>query len=137
MMQKILRTFFLFFIAFYFTGLTYSQSGPPSNLEATFKDNVVKLSWEAPEKGEKVTYNIYRAETMSSGNAIDPTKLEFSKISTTTETAYKDKEAASEKGYIYYVVALDSKGVESAGSNYINVRVGDKSDDTNKDKYEN
>ena len=125
MMLKILRTYFLFLITFYFTGLTYSQSGPPSNLEATVKDNVVKLSWEAPENSEKVTYNIYRAKTMNSGKEVDPTKLEFSKISTTTEPAYKDKDAASGKGYIYYVVALDSKGEESAGSNYINVRVGE------------
>jgi len=123
--RSIMSGIYLLLLIILLTELAYSQSEPPSNLEATVKNKVVMLSWKAPEGTQKVTYNIYRAETMNSGKSIDPTKLEFKKVSTVTEPAYEDKDAASGRVYIYYVVTMDSKGMESAGSNYINVRIGD------------
>jgi fibronectin type 3 domain-containing protein len=117
-----------------------STSNSPSNLLATADGNVVSLTWQAPEGESTITYNIYRAmvpATMSgnkdmdsssgSNPSIDPTKLDFKKISTATETSYEDKiEDVPEGGqeYVYYVVAVDNKGMESAGTNYVTVNVG-------------
>jgi len=116
-----------------FSGVAYSQSAPPSDLEASAKGNVIHLMWKAPESESEVTYNIYRAmapsvDPGSSENpTIDPTKLEFTKLGTVIETTYQDKiEDVAEGGqlYVYYVVAVDNEGTESAGTNYVNVNVG-------------
>ena len=135
-------------IMFFLCGVTFSQtdsssSNSPSNLLATADGNVVSLTWQAPTGESTVTYNIYRAMvpgTLSkdmddknmdpnsdSNQSVDPTKLDFSKISTATETSYEDKiEGVPEDGqtYIYYVVAVDNQGMESAGTNYVTVNVG-------------
>jgi len=130
-----------------FCGATFSQtdstlnstSNSPSNLLATANGNTVNLTWQAPEGETAITYNIYRAMVPSmsednnmdsrsgSGSQMDPTKLDFKKISTATETSYKDKiEDVPESGqkYVYYVVTIDNKGMESAGTNYVTVNVG-------------
>ena len=127
MMQiKLMRTMILFLMVVFFSGVTtYSQSGAPTDLKAEVKGNVVQLTWQAPTTSKQATYNVYRAETTVPEKEIDPAKLDFIKIGTATEPAYQDKEAASGKVYVYYVVSMDSKGKESSVSNYINVRVGD------------
>jgi fibronectin type 3 domain-containing protein len=128
-----------------FCGATFSQtdstlnstSNSPSNLLATANGNTVSLTWQAPEGETAITYNIYRAMVpsisednnmdSSSGSLMDPTKLDFKKISTATETSYKDKIEGVPEGdqkYVYYVVAVDNKGMESAGTNYVTINVG-------------
>jgi len=130
-----------------FCGATFSQtdstlnstSNSPSNLLATANGNTISLTWQAPEGETALTYNIYRAmvppmsednnmdSRSGSGSQMDPTKLDFKKISTATETSYKDKiEDVPESGqkYVYYVVTIDNKGMESAGTNYVTVNVG-------------
>lgn len=120
-------------------GVTYSQSqsSPPSNLKARVEGNAVKLMWEAPAGASEVSYNIYKAPAPTMSSAVDPTKLKFSKINTTKETSFEDKIESTEGGgvQIYYVVALGSDGKESAGSNYVNVKVGQSETGQNKDTY--
>ena len=137
MQKKLLGMKILFLVIVFFSGMTYSQSSQPSNLKAEVKGNVVQLSWVAPTTSEKVIYNVYKAETTSPEKQIDPAKLEFTKISTATESAYQDKEATSGKAYVYYVVSMNSKGKESSVSNYINVRVGDTYGKKDNDEYRN
>ena len=140
MLQKIrsiLSGIYLLLFIVLITVLAYSQSEPPENLEALVKGNTVTLTWKAPEGIQNITYNVYRAGTMNSGKSIDPTKLEFKKISTVIQPTYEDKDASSGITYIYYVVSLDTKGTESAGSNYINVRIGDTNEKKIKDRSEN
>jgi fibronectin type 3 domain-containing protein len=133
-------TMFIFYsTAFSQTDSTLnSTSNSPSNLLATANGNTVNLNWQAPEEETTITYNIYRAMVPSMsednnmdsssgpGSQMDPTKLDFKKISTATKTSYKDKiEGVPESGqkYVYYVVAVDNKGMESAGTNYVTVNV--------------
>jgi fibronectin type 3 domain-containing protein len=122
-----------------FGGVTFSQSqsSPPSNLKARVEGNSVKLMWEAPEGASDVSYNIYKAPAPSISSAVDPTKLKFAKINTTKEISFEDKIQSTEAGgvQIYYVVAVGSDGKESAGSNYVNVKVGQSETDQDKDKY--
>ena len=116
-----------------------STSNPPSNLLATANGNTVNLTWQAPEGETAITYNIYRAmgpsmsednnmdSSSGSSSQMDPSKLDFKKISTATETNYEDKIEDVPEGaqkYVYYVVAVDNKGMESAGTNYVAVNVG-------------
>jgi len=121
------------------TGVVYSQSetSPPSNLKSRVEGSVVKLTWEAPAGATGITYNIYRAETSGMSSAMDPTKLQFAAISNSTETSFEDKITAtnSEGEYIYYVVAVGSDGKESAGSNYVNVKMDQSKADQHQDKY--
>ena len=73
----------------------------------------------------KSSFNFNREEDR--GCLIDPTKLKFTKLGTVIETTYQDKiEDVAEGGqlYVYYVVAVDNEGTESAGTNYVNVNVG-------------
>lgn len=118
-----------------FAGTAYSQLSPPSNLAAKVEGNSVMLTWKAPTEA-LVSYNIYRASAPSS--AVDTTKLKlklkFSKVSATTETSFKDKIESVEAGgiFTYYVVAVGSDGKESAGSNNVNVKIGQS--ETNKEQ---
>jgi len=114
-----------------FAGTAYSQLSPPSNLAAKVEGNSVMLTWKAPAEAV-VSYNIYRASAPSS--ATDTTKPKFSKVSATTETSFKDKIESVEAGgiFIYYVVAVGSDGTESAGSNNVNVQIGQS--ETNKEQ---
>jgi fibronectin type 3 domain-containing protein len=121
------------------TGVTYSQSqsSPPANLKARVEGSTVKLSWEAPAGASGITYNIYRAPAPTMSSAVDPTKLEFSKINTTTETSFEDQVKSAEAGgvHIYYIVAVGSDGKESAGSNYVNVKIGQSETDQDQGQY--
>ena len=104
--------------------LVFSQIAPPQNLKATVEGSTVKLNWTATETG--ATYNIYRATANTSAKVIDPAKLEFKKLNTVTEPAYEDKtDATSGMVYVYYVATLNANGVESAGSNYVNAKIGE------------
>lgn len=122
-----------------FTGMTYSQSqsSPPSNLKARVEGNSVKLTWEAPAGASGISYNIYRAPAPTMSSAVDPTKLKFSKVNTTTETGFEDKVESADAGsvHIYYVVAVGNDGKESAGSNYVNVKIGQSETDQDQGQY--
>jgi fibronectin type 3 domain-containing protein len=121
MLNKLTNLVMLIFIL---SMSAYSQTTPPQDLKASVEGSVVKLNWTSAEKS--ATYNIYRASANSSTKVIDPLKLEFKKISTVTEPAYEDKtDAASGMVYVYYVATVNSNGVESAGSNYVNAKIGE------------
>lgn len=131
------RQFFLAFtiltITVLLSGLTYSQSDPPSNLMATVAGKSLTLTWEASGNNQKTTYNIYRATVENANEAADPMKLNFSKVGTVTTTTFDDKTAGPGQVYVYYVVSVNKDGVESAGSNYVNVTIGEK--DAGTDQY--
>ncbi len=134
MLKKISRIFLI--SIFLLAGLSYSQSAPPSNLKATVDGSTVRLNWDAPSTDQKVTYNIYKAEASSSKEAIDPSKLDFKKLSAVTEPVYEEKtDAASGQVYVYFVVAVTSDGIESAGSNYVNATFGGTGTDKESDTY--
>lgn len=118
-----------------FAGTAYSQLSPPSNLAAKVEGDSVMLTWKAPAEAADVSYNIYRASAPSS--AVDTTKLEFSRVSATTETSFEDKIESTKAGgiFIYYVVAVDSDSTESAGSNYVNVQIGQSETNKEQDQY--
>ena len=122
----------LFFTVF-FIGLTYAQSDPPSNLQAATSGNALKLSWDASGAGQDVAYIIYRAEAQSSSDVADPMNLNFTLVSTVKENTFEDRSAAPGQAYVYYVVSVNQDGVESAGSNYVNVSIGEQ--DANADQY--
>lgn len=126
MTRQLFLRFSIVLVTILYTGLAYSQSDPPSNLKAATSGNALKLSWEASGTGQEVSYNIYRAEAQSSSDVADPMKLNFTKVSTVKETTFEDKSAAPGQAYVYYVVSVNQDGVESAGSNYVNVSIGEK-----------
>jgi len=128
----------MFIAAVVYDGFTFAQSAPPSNLKVNTDGNVVHLTWQAPETNAKVTYNIYRAQAQSLSSTVDPTQLEFSKLSSVIETSYEDKIDEGTDGgqlYVYFIVAVNSEGMESAGSNYVNVKVGGSQADNDMNKY--
>lgn len=115
-----------------FSGLSYSQLVSPSDLKVTLDGNTVKLSWEASSSDQKVSFNIYRAEENSTSTSIATPKPEFKKLSSVTAPLYEDKtEASPGKVFIYYVTTVNSNGVESASSNYVNVKIGETGTDQN------
>ena len=116
-----------------FSGLSYSQLVPPSNIKVKLVDgNIVKLSWDAQSSNQKVSYNIYRAEENNSSTSIASPKPEFKKLNSVTAPVYEDKtEASPGKVFIYYVTTVNSNGVESASSNYVNVKIGETGTDQN------
>ena len=124
-----LRSIFSFMLVLVLlTAVIHAQShtSPPSNLKSRVEGSNVKLTWEAPPDAGNVSYNIYRAETSGMSSAMDPTKLQFAAISNSTETSFEDKISSTDPNveYIYYVVSVGSDGTESAGSNYVNVKIG-------------
>ncbi len=116
-----------------FPGLSYSQLIPPSNIKVKLVDgNIVKLSWDAQSSDQKVSYNIYRAVENNSSTSIASPKPEFKKLNSVTVPVYEDKtEATPGKVFIYYVTTVNSNGVESASSNYVNVKIGETGTDQN------
>ncbi len=119
-----------------FSGLSYSQPAPPSNLKVNVDGNIVKLSWDAPSADQKVSYNIYRAEENNISTSIATPKPEFKKLSSVTASLYEDETGATPgKVFIYYVTTVNSNGVESAGSKYVNVKIGETGTDQNKYTY--
>lgn len=125
MTRQLFLRFLIVLVTVFFTGLTYAQADPPSNLQAATSGNVLKLSWEASEAGQDVAYIIYRAEAQSSSDVADPMKLNFTIVSTVKENTFEDRSAVPGQAYVYYVVSVNQDGVESAGSNYVNVTIGD------------
>ncbi|MFO7525525.1 MAG: fibronectin type III domain-containing protein [Ignavibacteriaceae bacterium] len=126
MTRQLYFMFSILLVLVFFTGLTHAQSDPPSNLQASNSNKALKLTWEVPGNGQEVVYNIYRAEVQSTSDAADPMKLNFTKVSTVKETTFEDRSAAPGQAYVYYVVSVNQDGVESAGSNYVNVKIGEK-----------
>ena len=108
-----------------FAGIVYSQSEGPSNLQAVAKGNNVTLTWSAPSSGAAASYNIYKASAGETADTSDYSKLDFSKINSSTTTAYQDSLGSMDGGtYVYYVTAAESDGTESSPSNYAKVTVG-------------
>lgn len=124
MQNKNIIIFFFFLItSVLIIGLSYSPQ--PADREGVVKGKVVYLTLETPQTETNGMYSIYRAKANSDVQEIDPIRIKFDKISTVTEPAYEDKGAAEGKNYFYSVASIDAKGMENAGSNYINIWVGD------------
>ena len=83
----------------------------PTDLSAQARKNRIELKWTASTAtgDESVTgYSIYRSTTGEADS--------FEKVNSTTATSFKDSTVTPRTSYTYYVVALDSKGGESASS---------------------
>lgn len=106
-------------------GILYSESEGPENLQAAANDNIINLTWNAPSSGTASSYNIYKAAAGDESNADSYSGLNYSKINSTTTTAYRDSLESMSKGtFVYYVTATGSDGTESSPSNYAKVTVG-------------
>ena len=120
---KILLTVATAFILI--AGIVYSQSEGPSNLQAMANGSNITLTWSAPSSGAATSYNIYKASAGETADTSDYSKLDFSKINSTTTTAYQDSLGSMGGGtFVYYVTAVGSDGTESSPSNYAKVTVG-------------
>lgn len=102
-----------------------SQSEGPSNLQAMANGNSVTLTWSAPSSGAVSSYNIYKASSSANADTSDYSKLDFTKINSSTSTTYQDSLASgSGSNFVYYVTAVGSDGTESGPSNYAKVTAG-------------
>lgn len=72
---------------------------------ATF--DKIELKWAAPERGTASEYRVYRWRKEQGG---------YVQIASTRETSFADNSVKPDAAYAYYVTALDSWGMESAGS---------------------
>lgn len=106
--------------------IIYAGSDSPKNLKAEINDASVLLVWEAPAASEVQVYHIYRAETEQMNKSNETAQLYFKLLEKVTDTKYTDKDVKPDMKYVYYVVSVNNSGVESGGSNYVDVFTGKK-----------
>ena len=106
-------------------GIVYSQSEGPGNLQAVSNGSVINLTWSAPSSGNASSYNVYKASAAPETSSDNFAGLNYTKINSTTMTAYQDSLGSMNSGtFVYYVIAVGSDGTESSPSNYAKVTVG-------------
>jgi hypothetical protein len=91
---------------------------PPTEVEAAARSGEVALSWTASATAGS-TYEIFRARFAGGnvvGNGTCPSLYCSMGMSATTD--FTDSTVQNAGGYVYYVVALDPDGFDSAWSNF-------------------
>jgi fibronectin type 3 domain-containing protein len=86
----------------------------PKDLQTTYGNNYVNLSWQEPEYdggSEIYGYKIYKGQ--------EPGKEEYLKIINTTSLSFTDNDVVNGETYYYYVTAINEVG-ESKYSNDVN-----------------
>jgi len=96
---------------------------PPQNLQAQVNGNNVTLTWEAPEMGDTLGYNVYRTMNIDvpDWQKLTPTPLP------TTATVYLDS-GLPQGEYWYHVTALFASN-ESPQSNIVQVSITNSNND--------
>jgi len=79
----------------------------PTNLKAFIGDGVVILSWLHNDLSSIISFNIYRADSSTTG---------FSKIGLSDSMTYRDRSLQNNREYFYQVTAVGSNGLESSKS---------------------
>jgi len=79
----------------------------PTNLKAFIGDGVVILSWLHNDLSSIISFNIYRADSSTTG---------FSKIGLSDSMTYRDSSLQNNREYFYQVTAVGSNGLESSKS---------------------
>ena len=106
--------------------IIYAGNDSPKNLKAEVNETSVMLMWEAPVASEVSVYHLYRAETGQMNESKEASQLDFNLLEKVTDTKYTDKKVKTNMKYVYYVVSVNNSGVESGGSNYVDVFTGEK-----------
>ena len=79
----------------------------PTNLKALIGDGVVILSWLHNDLSSIISFNIYRADSSTTG---------FSKIGLSDSMTYRDSSLQNNREYFYQVTAVGNNGLESSKS---------------------
>ena len=97
---------------------TPSPSAPkkPTNLTYTISGGNVVLDWDAPDDDSVTGYSILRRKPVTQNQL-----LIYVRDTGNTDTTYTDTDAPAGEYYVYRVQALNSQGVASPRSNYVNV----------------